>query len=383
MSNAPRRESVIERARLEPGVIDALHVGVLVLDPSGRIVDLNREAALLLDLSADSARDCASRDVLPPGSVVADVAERALRERRGVPETVGSLGGAPNGRFARCSATPVRGASREARAFAIEFRDVTGEVRVEQEVRQLDRLATIGRFAAAIAHEIRNPLTGIYAGVQFLERTLPPANDQQSATYQIVREEVEHLNRIVEDMLGTARTPEPRLETVDPNEVARKARLLLEEDARRRSVRVELRPDDSLPSVRLDPSLLLQVLLNLGRNALEASSAGGEITIETAVSLGSPSGGTIAAAASGPGVEFRVRDHGPGISPSERARIFEPFRTSKRGGTGLGLYVSFQIMEKHGGALWVRTEVDEGSEFSAWVPYHRRGEGGGDAGSAR
>jgi signal transduction histidine kinase len=380
MNRPQGKANVLDRSRLDTSVIDALHVGVIVVDLSGRVVEMNREAASLLELPLPASRDRFWADLLPPAGVVTAVAEKTFRERRGVPDMTGPLHGEVGSRTAMCGSAPMRDASGATRGFVIEFRDVTGVARMEQEVRQLDRLATIGRFAAAIAHEIRNPLTGIYAGVQFLERTLPPGSEQQATTYRIVREEVERLNRIVEDMLGSARTPEPRLEETDPSEVAGKAHLLLLEEGRRHSVRVTLRCDETLPPIRLDGDLIVQVLLNLGRNAVEASPAGGEVVLETAVSLGSPSHGPLPCSGSAPGVAFRVRDQGPGIAPGEREHIFEPFRTSKKRGTGLGLYVSFQIMEKHGGTLWVRTEVGKGAEFTAWVPYRSAAEGGRGAG---
>ncbi|MBM3319494.1 MAG: PAS domain-containing protein [Candidatus Eisenbacteria bacterium] len=369
-----RRPALAERVRTEPPLIDALHVGILVFDPSGRLLDINRQAASLLEIPREAEPEAVRSGELPPGSVVTLVAEKTLRDRRPVPETIGPLLGDGSNRLARCTSSAVRDAAGKILAFVLEFQDVTAVVRMEQEVRQLDRLATVGRFASAIAHEIRNPLTGIYAGVQFLEKTLPEGNEQQKMTFRIVREEVERLNRIVEDMLGSARPPVPRFENADPNALARKACRLLEEEGRRRSVRIVFRCDETLPPIRLDPDLIEQVLLNLGRNAIEASPDGGEVLLETSASQGSPLRGAIPCVG-GPGVEFRVSDQGPGVAPGERERIFEPFRTSKKRGTGLGLYISFQIMERHGGALWLRTEGGKGAEFSAWVPYRIPGEG--------
>jgi signal transduction histidine kinase len=362
-------------------LLDALHVGVLLLDPEGRVLEMNREAGTLLERHAEAGRGLLLGDALFPGNIVRTIAEKTLRERRPSPETVGPLT-RDGKRLARCQSSAVRDKAGRIRAWVCEFQDVTAVAHMEDEVRKLDRLATIGRFASTIAHEIRNPLTGIYAGVQFLERTLPPVSPQQETTYRIVCAEIERLDRIVEDMLGSARSPEPDLEETDPNDLVRKTCILLESEAERRGVRIAARLDEALPRVLLDPDLICQVLLNLGRNAVEASPGGGEVAIETTASLGAPGRGALPGAGLPPGVEFRVRDQGPGIAPGERERIFEPFRTSKKGGTGLGLYVSFQIMEKHGGALWVRTEVGKGATFSAWVPYRARAEGATHDGAA-
>ncbi|MFH1278755.1 MAG: ATP-binding protein [Candidatus Eisenbacteria bacterium] len=368
-----RKAATPEEIRLEREVIGSLHVGLVTLGADGSVLDMNRAAMALLGLPAGDPTGRPWREALPPGSVVRDVARRTLRERRAVPEAIGPLGLGEGAGTARCISSLLRDERGEIGAVVIEFHDVTSLVRMEAEVRHLDRLATVGRFASALAHEIRNPLTGIYAGVQFLEKTLPAENDAQTKTYRIIREEVERLNRMVEDMLGSARFPEPRYQEVDPNDLMSKVAALLGENAAKGEVTIVLDADETLPPIRLDPDQICQVLLNLGRNAVEVSPPGTEVTLGTTASTGAPARGMLLPGGSVPGVEFRVRDRGPGIAAAEREKIFEPFQSKKKGGTGLGLYVAFQIVERHGGSLWVRAEEGSGAEFAAWVPYRRPG----------
>lgn len=336
-------------------------------------------AARILGVPGLPPRGRNYRGAIPPGSVVREVISKTLREGRGVPETIGPASDENEERRVRCLTSLLRDRAGKPRAVVVEIHDVTPLARMEEEVRRLDRLATVGRFASALAHEIRNPLTGIYAGIQFIERSHPPENEQQEITYRIVREEVERLNRIVDDMLGTTKPPEPDRKVTDPNDITRRVVLLLEEEGRRREVKVTYRGDGTLPQIRLDPDLMTQVLLNLGRNAIQASPAGGEVTLQAAVSTGTPSHGMLPHAGSTPGVEFRVLDQGPGIAPSDQARLFEPFQTGRKDGTGLGLYISYQIMEAHAGALWAKTGKGGGAEFIAWIPY-RTGSSGEGAG---
>ncbi|MBN1827065.1 MAG: PAS domain-containing protein [Candidatus Eisenbacteria bacterium] len=368
-------------ARLPADLVDSLHVGVLLLDPSGRVERMNRTAErLLLCAGATRAAGVDFREFLPPESVVREAIEETFRDGRAVPNRVGPVSGARGARTVRCITSILRSAAGETEGVVCELQDVTSTTRLEEELHQLDRLATVGRFASTIAHEIRNPLTGIFAGIQFLEKTLPAETEEQRMTYQIVQEEVERLGRVVTDMLEAARPPKPKLIESDPNRLLEKVARLLAEDARRRRVRVVLAADDTLPRIRLDPDLISQVLLNLGRNAVEASPPGGSVTMETSVSVGAPTRGILPRSGTLPGMEFRVRDEGPGVPPDDRERIFEPFHTSKDGGTGLGLYISFQIMERHGGALWVRTGERGGAEFVARVPYLPVEEGSGGCG---
>ncbi len=350
-------------------ILNSLRVGVVTVDRKGRILGMTGAASRILGVPDVPPRGRNYRGVIPPGSVAREVISKTLREGRGVPETIGPASGENEERRIRCVTSLIRDRAGKPRAVVVEIHDITLLARMEEEVRRLDRLATVGRFASALAHEIRNPLTGIYAGVQFLERSLPPENEQQEITYRIVREEVERLNRIVGDMLGTTKPPEPDRKVTDPNEITQHVALLLEEEGRRREVKVTYRADATLPRIRLDPDLMTQVLLNLGRNAIQASPAGGEVTLEATVSTGTPAYGMLPHTGSTPGVEFHVRDQGPGIAPSDQARLFEPFQTGRKDGTGLGLYISYQIMEAHAGALWAKTGKGGGAEFIAWIPY--------------
>lgn len=373
MSPVHRSIAYTGSGRTAAEVIDSLRVGVLIADPDGHLAEINPTAARLLGIDAGESRGKHLLGILATGSVVYEVAEKTLPDMRAFPGLVGPLLSRNGECTVRCGSSILRDLDGDVVGILFEIQDVTSITHLEKMVQQLDRLATVGRFASTIAHEIRNPLTGIYAGIQFLEKSLPPENEQQRSTYFILREEVERLNRIVTDMLESARPPDPRLVLLDPGLIVYKVKTLLQEDADRKGVKLTIRCDETLPEILLDPDLISQVLLNLGRNAIEVSPDGGEVTISTDVSTSAPSLGILPRAGMKPGMEFRVCDQGPGVPESEKSRIFEPFHTSKKGGTGLGLFISYQIMERHGGNLWIESEEGRGAEFIARIPYETGG----------
>ncbi len=358
-----------DRDRVGWEIIDSLRMGVILIDQKGRILDLNDAACRLLGLSRQSILGRPASDSLPRGGVVSEVIRQTLADKRAVTDRIGSPHGEDEPCTFRCRSMLLRSDKKDDAILACHFEDVSDIANMEAEVKQLDRLATIGRFASGIAHEIRNPLMGIYAGVQYLQKTIVLDSPEQTTTFKIIRDEVERLNRIVSDLLGAAKMPDPELREVDPNSIPAKVVTLLKDEAAEKGIRICFEPDDSLPPIGLDPDLAHQVLLNLVRNAMQASPDNGTVTISISLSATNPSAGFLPGDAQGPGLEFRVRDEGPGVPDKSRETIFEPFQTTKKSGTGLGLYVSYQIMEKHGGALWVEDDEGKGAVFTARFRY--------------
>lgn len=361
--------SADRRNRIGWDVIEALSVGVILFEFDGTIREMNSAAARVLDIDLKSALGQKYVSVMPADSVVRQIMHSTCRLGRSVADVMGRVSDKPDANAIRCRSTVLRRKSGELYGALCHFEDVSDLNSMEAEVQQLDRLATIGRFASGIAHEIRNPLMGIYAGVQFLEKTLELASSKQKTTFTIISDEVERLNRIVTDLLGAARPPEPELRTIDPNAVLQKAHQLLEDEADRAGIALQIVTDDTLPGLALDPDLATQVLLNLGRNAIQAAGENGEVSLSCSLSSGSPHEGMLPREGSPVGIEFTVKDNGPGVPPEELETIFEPFQTSKKRGTGLGLYISYQIMERHRGALWVQSELGHGAKFIARFPY--------------
>jgi PAS domain S-box-containing protein len=233
--------------------------------------------------------------------------------------------------------------------------------RTQAELVERERLAVVGELSASIAHEVRNPLGVVFNSLGSLRRLMGKTNGDVKLLLDIIGEEAERLNRMVDDLLDFARPLQPAVERVTLEPLVRdaiEAARAQHAQAAPVSVGVDVQGAEQ---VRADPRLLRQALVNLVLNALQALGRGGAVSI-TARPCAQRGGAVIA-----------VADDGPGIPEAHRARVFQPFFTTKAKGTGLGLAVVKRIAEGHGGSLSLADRAEgEGSEFQLWLP-------GGDA----
>ncbi len=237
--------------------------------------------------------------------------------------------------------------------------DVSEKVRLEDQLRQAQKMEAVGQLAAGVAHEVNNPLTVILGFAEGVERRL--ANDAQAAWLRmpiasIVREAKRCRGLVQELLTFSRRSPQEARGNVDPNTVVRAAWRLLEIRAKVQGTRARLDLDLDVPTIRANAPKLEQLLVNLGNNALDALEQGGEIVLRTERSE--------------QGMIMEVRDSGPGMPPEIRARIFEPFFTTKPvgKGTGLGLSLVHEITQQHGGTIEVISAPGEGSRFRVFLP---------------
>lgn len=201
---------------------------------------------------------------------------------------------------------------------------------------QSEKLAAIGRLAAGVAHEVRNPLAVIRSSAALILEDLPPGTDDQRAARFIV-DEVDRLNAVVTGLLDYARPLAPRREDLALSDLVAALEPLVRAPLERKRVRLEVDADAAGPGLRGDPRLLTQLVHGLTLNALDAVAEGGRVELRVRRRAGD--------------LELLVRDDGPGVSAEHAARLFEPFFTTKTGGTGLGLATAARIAEAHGGAL--------------------------------
>lgn len=220
-----------------------------------------------------------------------------------------------------------------------------------------ERLALLGRLAAGIAHEVRNPLEAIRGAAQVIETRAGEDGMVRKFT-RIVKDEVAGLNRFLEGFLTFAKPTPLKLGPVAVDLLAEEALFLLGPTLSDRRVVVVRDFAGRLPPVNADGQQIKQVIVNLCLNAAQAMPEGGVLTIAARE----------AAVKGRRGVEIMVRDTGPGVPDAIKGQIFEPFITSKADGTGLGLAVSRGIIERHGGRIWEEGEEDEGATFLVWLP---------------
>jgi signal transduction histidine kinase len=214
-------------------------------------------------------------------------------------------------------------------------------------------LKMLGRFTSSIAHEIKNPLTGIAAGVQYISKRLQPGVTEAD-TVDFILTEITRLNRIVDDLYMIARPPQLVLKETSVNDIIAKCLFGLSEDIVRKRIRLEQSLAKDVPTMNVDAERLQQVLINVLKNAIEASPENGVIEITTRREED--------------WVIVAVKDSGPGVPAAERERIFEPFYSTKKGGTGLGLCISQAIIDEHNGRMTVETPRDGGACFVIELP---------------
>ncbi len=244
------------------------------------------------------------------------------------------------------------------------FNDITRQKRLEEQVSHLDKLAALGRLSSSIAHEIRNPLTGIAAGIQYLQRAGQVA-DSQRENIEFILEEVKRIDRLIGDLMSVVRVSDLIYEETTLEDLIRNSVASMSDLAKRKAVSVTTEfPGETRPVV-VDADRITQVMINLLKNAIEASPA--DAAVKVSVSF-SPDARDVVFDAVGDFAIIRVRDNGLGLTEEDKQRVFEPFFSKKTGGTGLGLYVTHSIIERHGGYIYVDSEYGVGTTFSVYLP---------------
>jgi two-component system NtrC family sensor kinase len=250
----------------------------------------------------------------------------------------------------------VRGTD-ELGVLAREFNAMAASLeRQRQELQRAERLAAVGRISAHITHEIRNPLNSLGLNAELLAEEIEQgASTEARALVGAITREVDRLNAVAEEYLRFARLPRLVMAREDLNEIVGGLLDFVTPEMQGAGVAVERELAPDLPAVRGDEGQLRAAFLNLFRNSREAMSGGGTLRVRSV------------RAADG-GVEVTVSDTGSGIPPEQLERIFDPFFSTKSGGTGLGLAFSLQVVKEHGGAIQCQSEVGRGTTFAVRIP---------------
>ena len=241
------------------------------------------------------------------------------------------------------------------------------KLQLERDLRHSERLASVGRLAAGLAHEIGTPLAIVGGRAEFLLRRSRSLEDINN-NLQIIRSQADRITAIVRQLLEFARRKEPAFRTVDLSALLANVQTLLEHQIREKKIHVTIDGVDRLPRFQADPDLLQQVFLNLYTNSFHALAQGGSIKIHAGVSPASPAEAPFFNGASRIWITFE--DNGTGILPEHIERIFDPFFTTKDvgEGSGLGLAVSYGIIKDHGGEIRVESEPGKFTRFVIELP---------------
>ncbi|HEV2765561.1 MAG TPA: ATP-binding protein [Pyrinomonadaceae bacterium] len=253
--------------------------------------------------------------------------------------------------------------------------DVTDAARAEQDLRRQESLAAVGRAAAQVAHEIKNPLGSIRLGVAMLRDMT--ASAEAHSTIDLVERGIDHLNKLTVDVTQFSRRKELSLSEVDLQQLLDASLDLVADKVREKRASVERRYSEPPVRLEVDADQARQVFVNLFANALDASPEGSPVVVTTervsALHGDSAERGGDAEAQPVAFARVTVADRGQGMDEKTRARIFEPFFSTKKRGTGLGLAIAKQIVEQHGGRIGVESEPGHGTRFSVELPLRAGG----------
>ena len=358
MATEPSRHPLAERHHAEE-VLDALNAGVLVLDDELRVLEANSAAQDLLGVSVNQARGRRLAELVEAPPEFWSVLQRALDHAEACAQREVILqpllgNGA---RVADVSVTPFD-AARPARRLVVEVSDATQRQRISRETALLAQLGGSRLMVRQLAHEIKNPLGGLRGAAQLLERQLKGESMREYT--EVIIGEADRLAALVDSMLGPGRPPQR--EALNVHELCEHVYHLMRSEAPA-SVLIERDYDPSLPGAALDRHQIIQAMLNLGRNSLQAVGARGHIVLRTRAltnqSIGSVRHRLVA--------NIQFEDDGPGVPAEIRETLFYPLVTGRPEGTGLGLAVAQDLVIRHGGLIEFESQPGR-TQFTILLP---------------
>src|SRR5690348_517177 len=346
-----KNEELRDLQAFNQDIIESMRGGLLTTDAQGTILLLNRAGAEITGHGFGLVRGEHITDVFPGfWPIELDETGFPLALRKEVEYN------GPDGvtRFLGVSISPLRTAQNQASGYVFNFQDLTELKRLEREVHTKERMAALGRLSAAIAHEIRQPLTAMTGALKELAR-FAPLEDDDKKLVQIVSRESQRLNQIITDFLDYSREKTYSFADVDILSLIEETLVLIERNAvASGEVRIERHFAERPLRARADRDAMKQVFWNLCNNALRAMPDGGVLSVRVEAVKNS--------------VRISIRDTGRGMEPAASARIFEPFQSGFPGGTGLGLAIVYQILQAHRGRIHVETGLGSGAEFIVDLP---------------
>ncbi len=342
-----------QKAALE-SALQCLDAGIILVDGSGKIVFANRRASGLLGWNARPAAGMAIASLLTDSSMAGVFSDACRQSTQCLHKEIQVY--SPRAMLLSMDFMPIRGEAQDAASMAVILEDISEKRRMEERMVQSEKLGALSILAAGLAHEIGNPLNSINIHLQLMEREIKKLKgahkiQKLNAT---VQQEIQRLDDIVHRFLVAIRPLKPKLEKCSVNDLVRDVLRFLKHELARQEIQCDIRLDEAVVRTLLDPAHIKQALINLVKNAMQAMSKRGVLSVSTAMKVAA--------------ICIRIQDSGEGIAPEHLSKIFDPYFTTRENGSGLGLMMTHRIIKEHGGEVEVKSRMGKGTEFVLTLP---------------
>ncbi|HKV27910.1 MAG TPA: ATP-binding protein [Candidatus Acidoferrales bacterium] len=339
-------------------IMAGLEDGLLLFNAEGRAVLVSPSAEKFIDVDSEHLLGRKIEEIFPPGHPLAQalhIGRRGEVDAEGVEPVEVEIAGERGTRRVGASIQAIQ-ENETQMGLLVSLRDLDSLERLGSQLQVSERLAALGRVTAGVAHEVKNPLNSMRVWLEVLKANLPIDPETQQAA-KMLDTEIDRLDRVVKTFLEFSRPVELEREEINLPELIENVLASAKPGITQAGVTLVKEIPASFPPIEVDKRLIEQSLLNLVLNACDCMTAGGHLTV-TLARLGDMA-------------EIRVGDTGPGIAPENRAKIFQLFFTTRKGGTGLGLANTFRFVQLHNGSIEFDTETGRGTTFRIELPLTR------------
>jgi len=338
-------------------LISRLPAGIAATDQTGSINIWNKNMEKLTAKTSRQVMGVSAAFALP--AELADFLSDSEAKEEVLDQEVTLLDYKGNRRILHASALQVITPQEEKKGSMLLLHDLTHLKDLERQLRRNERLLALGKMAAGVAHEVRNPLSSIKGFATLLGKRFP-ANSEEAEAARLMINEVDRLNRSITELLHYARPLPLHKKDTNLDELVKAGLKMMEGDAKGANVEIVLQVEGNLPSVSIDQDRINQVLLNLYLNALQAMENGGKLLVK------------LTCEKDGKAVCITVTDTGIGIEAKNLERILDPYFTTKSDGNGLGLALAAKIIEEHGGGISIKSTEGKGTSVEVTLPFKQR-----------
>ncbi len=330
-----------------------LPVGIIATEQGGRIKTFNRAVAKMVEIESEKAVGSYPAEILSP--VLASFFDENKPDQEVLEQDIDLVRSNGTSLSVHVSMVPIFDDKGFFAGRVVMVHDLTQLKKLEKEVTKHDRLVALGKMAAGVAHEVRNPLSSIKGFATLLGANFKEGSEGQKASHLLVNE-VERLNRSITELLNYSRPLPLQKQKVSVSDIVGDSLRLMSSDAAELAIKIGFRVEDDLPEINADPDRINQVLLNLYLNAFQAMSEGGELVVH------------VRQVSDGNSVEIRVTDDGCGVDKEILGRLIDPYFTTKTEGTGLGLALAHKIIDEHDGSIKFESVAGEGTTVIVELP---------------